>query len=314
MRKLIYALLLAAAGCANIPVDNLQEAQRYQIGKESIFSMGKKSCTLNVLFNKKYPRISQKTKEKDIETILKTTEYALKRHTEDLTSEEKQFKEYFNMLKRITKSNPDIEFDIISNTGTNYLLLRLGNWDAIYYSPAIIIKQKSLNPFTLAHEFCHATDKHYSKINYALSKAHRCRMEAVAISGEQHIADYFSIVYETNELADKLWNKASLSIDDLRFLYQRRKTFEEVFHNESRNIVAKLMTHILLDKFKGDLEKTYFFLRKNDCETVYKQIYSHIRNKNYYTSALHAVSDQQARLDLRAFVYIKNKHSKINLK
>jgi len=314
MRKLLYAVLLAAAGCANIPVDNLQEARRYQLGKESVFSMGKKSCTFNVLFNKKYEPISKQTKQKDLETIMKTLDYTLRRHTEDLTSEEDQFTEYFNMLKRITKSNPDIEFDIISDKGINYLLLRLGDWDAIYYAPAILIKQKSLNPFTLAHEFCHATDKHYSKLDYVFSKAHRCRMEAVAIAGEQHIADYFSIVYETCELADKFWDKASLSIDDLRFLYQRRKTFEEVFNNESRNKVATLMTHILLDKFKGNLERTYFFLRENDCETVYKQIYAHIRHKNYYTAALNAVSDQQARLDLRAFTYIKNKHRKINLK
>lgn len=294
MRKTLCALVLAlSAGCSAMPVDKKIEAKP---AKKSLQIFGRQTCTIRVLFNQLYATVPQEQKEKDRQILIKILQYQAEKDKSKFTDREKEFLPFFGLLRRFTKSDDFPELDIISETGLDYPVLRLGNWTGIYYKPKIIIKPAGVSLGTLTHEFCHATDKHYSKIKYILSKAHRCRMESVAMAGEQHVSDYISCVYGMHELSEYLWDRSSIDATRLQLIKEKNKTFEAVYENEAEGDISKIMIHILADKFKGNLEKTYFFLRENDCENVFETIYSHLKKNNYSLAVQNAIKSQSMRL------------------
>ena len=294
MKNTLCAVVLAlTAGCSAMPVEKKIEAKPRRL---KMHTLDWDNFAIHVLFHQKYPPISKKQKEKDKKLLLRILEYQVEKDKTKFLEKETAFLPLFGLLGRITQSSPEIEFDITSNQGWDYPILRLGNWEGIYDAPRIIVKPKGISLGTFTHEFCHATDRHYSKTQYLFSKAHRCRMEAVAMAGEEHVSDYISCVYEMHELAEYVWQRASMDAIELRSLKRKHKTFEEVYENAHECDTARIMIHILADKFKGDLEKTYFFLRNTDCKKVYQAIYAHLKTINYGLAVQNAITIQTTRL------------------
>lgn len=294
MKKLLLELLLAGAvftGCNALPVECRIEAKpkKLEIGE---------ACRITVISSHKYDSIQDTARKQDISTINKIIELTKNNDdTTDFTEKEAEFLPIFDVLKRITQSNPEVDLDIISTSGTNYLIQRLGSdWDGLCDFPLLLVKNGNLNLEILIHEFCHATDKHLSKWKYITSHAHRCKAESVAYAGTQYVADYLCKQYGLRDAAWDLWCDAGIMGCDADMLIKKYKTFEELYSDCTQHTVGKVISQILLDKFKGNVQKTYFFLRENNDEAVYSAVSEHLKTKNYADALEQAILLQELRL------------------
>jgi hypothetical protein len=204
---------------------------------------------------------------------------------EIFTDKEEYFTGLFDIYNIVTGCKPEIRLDIINNKGSDYYILRQGDWDAMYWKPKMLIKVKTLNFDTLTHEYGHATDEHYTRTGYWLYRSTRCRMEAVAESCQHFIAESLRHEYGLKSEAEHLWSDVRLEENHLEY-FKKYRNFKELFDADiTPYIIARAMHHILLYKFRGNAKKTWQFLKSHNDTDVFRAIYS-VLQKIYFVDAL----------------------------
>lgn len=239
-----------------------------------------------------YRPLTKDEKEKDIKTIKGLEHLCSRASIKSFTDSEGEVEPIFDIFEKISGRGPEIDFDIIPDSGLDYPLLRLTGWSAIYFSPYFLIKNSKLSIANLAHEEGHRKDRFYSKWDYAFDWSRRCRMEAVAISHQHLVADYLANVYDLASSAKKIWAKTRLSEKEIRYI-EKFRTFKEFYDcdhdpldekgldGKSEYLIARTIYHVILCRYKGSPKQTFRFLSTHDDKAVFEAVYDVLEKKNF---------------------------------
>lgn len=300
------------SGCMSteMPIEPLKEAEREadasqkkKDSKSTVIRVESR-CEFSVPFYGERPKTEveeDKKKIKDIDRLCMLSS------TKSYVDAEDQLEPIFEIFDEISGTGPEFDFDIIKDRALDYPFLRLYNWSGIYFSPYLLVKNSKLSLSTLAHEDGHRKDHHYSKWDYAFDWSRRCRMEAVAVSHQHLVADYFCNVYRLGEIAEDIWEDVRLSRGTIVYL-KRFQTFEEFYNDEHgylkekglgdklEYIIGRVIYHIILYKNTGSPVRTFDFLRRHNDREIFQAIYQVLEKKNYVDAVEESIKMAKARM------------------